>query len=55
MELDDTSMAWWKGRRKLEFGLLGRDHDIAANNMNCNMLFVGLISKSNNSRISVIN
>ena len=55
MELDDTSMAWWKGRRKLEFSLLGRDHDIAANNMNCNMLFVGLISKSNNNRISIIN
>ena len=55
MELDDTSMAWWKGRKKLEFSLLGRNHDIAANNVICNMLFSGLVSKSNNNRISVIN
>jgi len=55
MELDDTSMAWWKGRKKLEFSLLGRNHDIAANNVICNMLFNGLVSKSNNNRISVIN
>ena len=55
MELDDTSMAWWKGRKKLEFSIIGRNGDIADNNVNCNMLFTGLISKSNNSRISIIN
>ena len=55
MELDDTSMAWWKGRKKLEFSILGRNQDITTNDVNCNMLFEGLVSKSNNSRISVIN
>mgnify|MGYP000754609531 CR=1 FL=1 len=53
MELDDTSMAWWKGRKKLEFSLLGRNHDIAANNVICNISEPSLIEaakKENKTR-----
>ena len=55
MELDDTSMAWWKGRKKLEFSILGRNDNITINEIKSNLLFGGLVSKSNNSRVSIIN
>ena len=55
MELDDTSMVWWKGRKQSEFRLLGRNNDLEMNVKKCSMMFSGLICKSNNDDISLIN
>tara|TARA_Y100000590_G_scaffold43848_1_gene46721 strand:+ start:45089 stop:47377 length:2289 start_codon:yes stop_codon:yes gene_type:complete len=55
MELDDTSMAWWKGRKQAEFRLIGRKDGISNNLNKSNLFFNGLISKSNNNNFSIEN
>ena len=54
LELDDTTMAWWKGRRESEFRIMGRQNQLDDNYGNCSMMFVGLLCKSSNINITVL-
>ena len=53
LELDDTTMAWWKGRRESEFRIMGRQNQLDDNYGKCSMMFVGLLCKSSNPNITV--
>ena len=53
LELDDTTMAWWKGRRESEFRIMGRQNQLDDNYGKCSMMFVGLLCKSYNPNITV--
>ena len=53
LELDDTTMAWWKGRRESEFRIIGRQNQLDDNYGKCSMMFVGLLCKSSNPNITV--
>ena len=55
LELDDTTMAWWKGRKQSEFRIMGRKSDLNENSIKSSMMFFSLICKSNNNNISIIN
>ena len=54
LELDDTTMAWWKGRRESEFRIMGRQNQLDDNYGKCSMMFVGLLCKSSNPNITVL-
>ena len=54
LELDDTTMAWWKGRRESEFRIMGRQNQLDDNYGKCSMMFVGLVCKSSNPNITVL-
>ena len=54
LELDDTTMAWWKGRRESEFRIMGRQNQPNDNYDKCSMMFVGLLCKSSNTNITVL-
>ena len=54
LELDDTTMAWWKGRRESEFRIIGRQNQLDDNYGKCSMMFVGLLCKSSNPNITVL-
>jgi len=54
LELDDTTMAWWKGRRESEFRIMGRQNQLNDNYDKCSMMFVGLLCKSSNTNITVL-
>ena len=54
LELDDTTMAWWKGRRESEFRIMGRQNQLNGNYDKCSMMFVGLLCKSSNTNITVL-
>ena len=54
LELDDTTMAWWKGRRESEFRIMGRQNQLDDNYGKCSMMFVGLLCKSSNTNITVL-
>ena len=55
LELDDTTIAWWKGRKQSEFRIMGRGNNLNENNIKSSMMFFGLICKSNNNNISIRN
>ena len=54
LELDDTTMAWWKGRRESEFRIIGRQNQLDDNYGKCSMMFVGLLCKSSNPNITLL-
>ena len=55
LELDDTTIAWWKGRKQSEFRIMGRGNNLNENSIKSSMMFFGLICKSNNNNISIRN
>ena len=55
LELDDTTIAWWKGRKQSEFRIMGRGNNLDENSIKSSMMFFGLICKSNNNNISIRN
>ena len=53
-ELDDTSMTWWKGRKEVQFSLMGRRRNKNENIQKSQMMFLGLVCITNNEQIQVV-